>query len=238
MTILTAVIAVATVINICVFWYESEDTSKQTKILAEKVGGIVDSMNIANSNNQEAIKNAFKANRDAVNASEQQSEKTLNASVVPSRLDQRAWVTAVAVDPPDRPDGSKVYLKEGEAFPSIKIQIANTGKTPAIDLTADANAGGMPKEFDFIPIYAKRERYYKPGKLVLAPGMTYHLATAPIERLKIITVRDIELFTFRAYGKIDYFDIFGKAHHAKFCMVLNEDFSKWSACPEYNEIDQ
>src|ERR1700729_4272516 len=51
MTFLTAIIAVATVINIGVFWYESEDSSKKIETLSNKAGEIVGTMNTALSNN-------------------------------------------------------------------------------------------------------------------------------------------------------------------------------------------
>ena len=62
MVVLTGIIAAATIVNIGIFYLESEDTATQIKKLSEKAGGIVDSMNTALSDNRDAISKAFNFN--------------------------------------------------------------------------------------------------------------------------------------------------------------------------------
>jgi hypothetical protein len=131
MTILTAIIAIATIINIGVFWYESEDTSGKIKTLSDKAGEIVGTMNTALSNNQTAISEAFDANRKAVEASERQSKTALDSSINAFRLDQRPWV---GIDDFRAVDKWQWEPTNREFKASFSLTLKNTGKTPAINV--------------------------------------------------------------------------------------------------------
>ncbi len=101
MIFLTFLIACATIVNVWVFYKESEDAGAQTATLANKAAEIVGTMNTALSSNQEAIHKAFENNRLALESSQQQSKRALDASIEVSRREQRAWVgvdTPVTLD--------------------------------------------------------------------------------------------------------------------------------------------
>src|ERR1039458_2970906 len=123
MSALTLLIFFATVANVWVFYLESEDAGKQTAALAAKGGDIVGTMNTALSNNQEAIRKAFEANRLSLESSQQQSKVALDASIKIARTDQKAWVGVKTAGVKFDNDG-----------PEVEFVFTNGGKTPAIDL--------------------------------------------------------------------------------------------------------
>jgi hypothetical protein len=132
MIILTAIIAVVTAINVVVFWVESEDAAKQTKILAEKAGGIVTSMDTALSDNRIAISRAFDANGDALKASEAQSKAVLDASITAMRLEQRPWITiSNLINGPIKRDAKGAHL-------DVSYEVKNSGRTPALNVGVNA----------------------------------------------------------------------------------------------------
>jgi len=81
MTWLTAIIAVATVANVIIFWLESEDTSKEIGKLSTKAGEIVGSMNTALSDSRQAISSAFEENKSALDANQKQTKRALDSSI-------------------------------------------------------------------------------------------------------------------------------------------------------------
>jgi cell division protein FtsL len=139
MAFLTAVIAIATIINIVVFWLESESASKQTTRLIEEAGKIADSMKETVGQAKKALdvtKNAIDTNsvqsKKALESSAKQAQDALTASQVSANLDQRAWVGLVGVDTQGgerTPDAFK--------FQSIIVTVRNSGKTPAIKLSGE-----------------------------------------------------------------------------------------------------
>src|ERR1700733_8757498 len=62
MTVLTAIIALATIANVLVFYYESEGSSQDIKTFSDKAGTIVGAIDTAISNSQVAIAGAFHEN--------------------------------------------------------------------------------------------------------------------------------------------------------------------------------
>ena len=125
MIVLTGLIALATIINIWVFYKESEDAGTQTTKLANKAGEIVGTMNTALDNNRDAVSKAFDANRNAVAASEEQSKKALDASITIANNAQRAWVSSkIEVTSP-------MNFTGGAAFLPLSIEMTNMGHSPA-----------------------------------------------------------------------------------------------------------
>ena len=123
MIVLTAIIAVATGLNVWIFYLESEDTSKKIGELSTKAGGIVDSMNTALSNSQDAVSKAFKANKDAVDASAAQGKRALDASIKDSQRALRPYVYVSAL--------SLIgTLAEGQQVHG-QASVVNGGRTPA-----------------------------------------------------------------------------------------------------------
>jgi len=131
MTFLTAVIAVATIGNVFVFWLESESTSKDMKTLSDRAGDIVISMNTALSDNRDAISKAFAENKSALEASERQSRKALEASIADSRNTLRPYVYVATL----------ALLGTVGAGQRMQGQggVINSGRTPATKATVCAD---------------------------------------------------------------------------------------------------
>lgn len=206
---LTAIIAVATAINVIVFWLESEDTSKQIKTLSEKAGGIVDSMNTALSNNQGAITQAFVANKAAVDSSAKQAGRALDASIRASRTDQRSWISTVNERMEAEPSVGKDLV--------IRFDIANTGKTPGTHVTIknQISVGTVePTRPDWKSVMAKNSG-------VTFPGTSHRDITETIDGAKITQslVDAYKAHNTMVYfrTRVDYRDVFGVEHWSEIC---------------------
>ncbi len=154
MVALTAIIAVATVVNVKVFYSESESTGKQIDKLTDKASGIVDSMNKALSDNRDAVSKAFKANRDAVDASNLQNQRSVKATLEAAadtnkiamqalETQQRPWITESAQI------GSPIDFNVNGANITFLFTLDNVGHTPAEKVWVEAKlinkiSGGLP----------------------------------------------------------------------------------------------
>jgi hypothetical protein len=106
---LTGIIAFATVINVIVFYFESESTTAQTVRLVEAAKGIG-----SNINTQGAA---------TITAAGEQSKVALDASTEQNRLEQRAWIGPISID--------KFSIDAGKPI-VIRIQVSNSGRTPGL----------------------------------------------------------------------------------------------------------
>jgi hypothetical protein len=183
MTFLTAIIAVATIINIAVFWYESEDTSQKIGVLSGKAGEIVGAMNTALSNNRDAVQKAFQANHDAVEASERENGKAVRATL--DAADNSNKIARLALEIQTRPwieAPEKITSAIPDAFSSkhhffdaaeLTIPLHNFGQTPAIVMEPRLIFGNLGKP---------EIRFFEPG-----PNMPARrdLCANPESRFKI-----------------------------------------------------
>lgn len=208
MAFLTLLIFLATAANVWVFYLESEDTSKQIKILSDKAGGIVDSMNTALSNNQAAIKDAFQQNKAALDASIKQASKVLDASIDASRTDQRAWVALP----------SFALLREPvDGDPGLVYSAINTGKTPAFMATSKSMtglyiAGAEPPQADWRKIVSDMP-------IILSPGPVPHKVNIPFPTLipEAINLYKAHVTNLMVRVRVDYRDAFGRPHFIEAC---------------------
>jgi hypothetical protein len=159
MIILTAIIAGAAVLNLIVFYCESESTYKQITRLITESSRIAGDMESSIQQNQTAIDNAAEANRMAVEASNTQNRKlveasikqskaALDASIAISRNDQRAWVGVVGVVTA----GGKAS-KDNFSVDSVTITIRNSGKSPALKMGGNCCIIETKLWNDLIPDY-------------------------------------------------------------------------------------
>jgi len=143
MIVLTAIIAVATGLNVWIFYLESEATSKQIDKLTERAEGIVRAMNTDLSNNQDAISKAFKANQKAVEASNAQNQKSVNATLKAAadtnkialqalEAQQRPWITESSRI------GAPVDFNVNGAGITFLFTFENVGHTPAEKVWVEA----------------------------------------------------------------------------------------------------
>jgi hypothetical protein len=107
----------------------------------------------------------------------------------------------------------QVTTDNGGATFAVEVQIKNAGQTPAHRVTHRINSGVrvLPDgQLDFaVP-------FRSPGILPIAPGMTQILA-APVAiggPSGISTIGSSRIIY--AWGRVDYFDAFGKPHYLEF----------------------
>jgi hypothetical protein len=135
MIILTGIIAVATGLNVWIFYLESESTGKQIDKLTDKAGGIVGAMNSALSNSQTAIKNAFDLNKIAVDASAKQSGEALKRST-----------EATSKQLVDFENSERAILQADITWnaeaQTLSYTVKNIGKTAATAISGGAGGGG------------------------------------------------------------------------------------------------
>lgn len=149
----------------------------------------------------EQASNQVQATKEAAAAARNNIE-TIRDNI---RLDQRAWIgiTSVALDG---------EIKKGL---QTKIQLQNTGKTPALHMIIEVtHVRGEPKIE--IPAWPWKVGDPNRGGDILAPNASRYLfvniSEDDIEELK-------KEFPISVYGSITYSDIFGIDHRTHFCYV-------------------
>ena len=166
--------------------------------------------------------------KDALDKTLRQSKQVLDASIVNSRLDQRAWVGAIAISKPE--------LAVRKDF-SASIEVANTGKTPAVKFSSLA-------QFQWVGNGAHLSPFYMvsgiPGSVsVVQPGMHASINTPqiPITEAQFEAIKEGKLRLY-VYGILKYEDIFGKPHMNKFCGYFSSQDMKFAtSCDTYNEAN-
>ena len=182
---------------------------------------------------------ANKKAADAAYSAADTASKTLRASNRATWLDQRAWVEIATGDPED------VHLGEPIAF---KIQINNTGKTPARNfdghLVAEIiNKGSSPKVGKHghaaahisiplvVPGFHKTMQMYARAlehKVPKTISLTKEIAAS-------FTSGESYLI---AWGDYSYTDVWGVKHWTKFCDSFGSGApSDLDECVNYNDID-
>jgi len=149
------------------------------------------------------------------------------------RDDQRAWLVAVDVSPPNPP------VAENNQ-PVFSITLANTGKTPAKKVQPMNAAWPLPKGQSFVPIYMPAPANVIPSVGIISPGMRPILKTNPtFQKLSQTEVDMIKggFTIWYIYGQITYEDVSDRPHHTTFCFYLNQDLTTTNACSTYNEAD-
>ena len=201
---------------------QTELLGRQTKLMNQQV-----------IETEKASKQTDEQSRLSFKASTAQSKAALDQSIEALRLDQRAWVGPVSIEP----GPGSVYVKEGES-PNFHVVLANSGKTIARKFIAQLSMRVLKAGDEFSPMY---ERPAEPPSVnILQPGMRTMMQAPkiPVSMTKI----DIERLgggTHRlyAYGKMFYEDIFKRSHSTTFCMFLSRDLRSFTMCNVYNEAD-
>jgi hypothetical protein len=155
-----------------------------------------------------------------------QADKAFAAAVAQFRLDQRAWVGVVSMDPPDLKPKSEFFLT---------LHVVNSGHTPALNFHSETVLHSLAKEEVFKPVYGAVLEI--PSRGVIQPGEVIHLLTNkfPITQPQIDWVRNGRYILY-VYGRMSYDDVFKVTHHTTFCKeILSE--SQVKTCGTYNTAD-
>jgi hypothetical protein len=187
-------------------------------------------MNTALSNNQDAIEEAFEANRVALESGQRQSRLALDASINASRTDQRAWVGPI-----------RFVLQDMQAPNPIKATatIVNSGKTPALHVKVRYIIHASDGEID-IADYAKHptETLVSGTPFSMFPNTPIELNadTGSTDELGIRSVNNGRKFLYM-FGEIEYGDIFGREHQTRFCARYYWTTKQFAACGSYDHAD-
>lgn len=227
-------------------WYEmrsgSADThslAEQAKRQAEKMSNMSDAAEkIRQAAENMVIQDQRIADnaRNAIEASNRQSRDALNASIANAQLDQRAWVGVpefVTTGGSQSSDG-KIF-----SFNELLIVIRNSGKTPALNLSAATLAlskDSLEKIGDYDAEIAKISAKFSgqsqmntgpsgalfPAEQVLSPGAAINQIASQGGQWTIRDDVNNRFFIPYVLGKITYNDIFSrKKHTAEFCFERN-----------------
>lgn len=182
--------------------------------------------------------------KNALDASNRQSQASLDASIGSSRLDQRAWVGVLDLVPRD--------FSETSGMPVVVV-FFNSGKTPARNvqissmfrIVAVPMYGPSPeniKHLIFRPAQsiAPQGRYNQilgeriPSGDISTPPEIQGLQTIISEFQDIKAKRHILYY----FGILKYDDVFGHSRETEFCIYLADPDSKQFAfCRDFNDLN-
>jgi hypothetical protein len=240
MIILTAVITVATVANVIVFWLDSRETSKQIeKLIAQatkqataagKQAANTETLAVATSDLATAAVNQVKELKGVVKATEASvnAKESIRVTQDNIRLDQRAWVGPIAA--------SIVTLKEGTNT-NVKIEFKNSGKTPAIKLENRVGLVAYRSDTKFVPRYDLPRVTIQDSISVVQPSEQFliNAESHGVATERIIADIKNETIIYYIFGVLTYEDIFHQPHYTHFCFYVATSLKELTNCSTYND---
>jgi len=136
------------------------------------------------------------------------------------RLEQRAWVAPFNIS--SEAIGNKTIFK---------VLFKNTGKTPALNVTAWINRTDRLDQITSIDPYS-----LEPGFILIQEGVgNTSTSDSPIEARDVEAIKHgLQIYV---YGTIRYQDIFGEGHWTQFCYFVGPDLKAFGACKTHNSCD-
>lgn len=167
----------------------------------------------------------------ALEASSRQSKASLDATIATARVEQRAWVSAVAQTYPVQ------GIPQVNARFDIRVNFTNTGKTPAknIETCTMTFAGNIDES---PPDFACHAKTPPPASGIIPPGGSTYTdssltgALAAEVRDKILSDQ-IQIWV---YGYVAYDDVFRQRHRTNFCYRVLSG-GGYGDCKNHNEMD-
>lgn len=161
-------------------------------------------------------------------SSEADSEKAIKATQDAMRLDQRAWVGMQSIQ----------IAKELNKPIVIRVNVANTGKTPAFKYRGQITAEVVPKGQRSIPKYSRTETYNPIDVLIPGEpsGLTLGSKSPPLDQTAINAI-DQGMLEVYVYGRLCYEDAFKQPHWTRFCSRYRPEYGDFEGCDSYNETD-
>ncbi len=142
------------------------------------------------------------------------------------RLQARAWVSIPGVV-------GKNEIQVGAPL-SVGVKITNSGSSPALKMRLRITIAEVPKT-----LISDLPRQMSDGQSVRSPAVLYpgqevegrtgYVNGEAISKALIdaLACGDVKVFI---YGRVDYEDVFGRAHSSKFCFDLGEDLKSPVSC--------
>ena len=153
------------------------------------------------------------------------------------RNDQRAWVGMMEMTPAFNENGKPLYIKDGSKA-VFGVVLANSGKSPALNVRCIMTAKIYPSNIEFVPIYDKL--LVPQSVTVLQPGARVSITTPPSDSEvteSIIGAIKNRSLVFYVYGQIAYEDTFHRSHKTTFCTYVDQELMYMNTCGHYNEAD-
>ena len=173
-----------------------------------------------------------KTSQHAIESSEQQNKKTLQATIDQFRQDQRAWVGVTDVSMKDPVLAGRKFVWIG--------YIANSGKTPSLETKILAyyttGSGKTLPAFTYPP--AKEPQ----GIMIIQPGSKFSLNGHEREDDPVLTQTQIDALKNQTtrmyiYGQIEYRDVSNHHHTTHWCVWLESDLANTHPCDTYNDAN-
>jgi hypothetical protein len=168
----------------------------------------------------------------AIEASNRQNKAALDATISQNRLDQRAWVGQI--------DATVSEVTEGRTA-TFTITLNNSGKTPALRMAPKFRSFvGTPATQNIIPSYGPTTgNNVRGGRGVLQPNGRGLLVQASDHQLTHVDIERLKAgeMVYWIFGRIDYEDIFKRAHTTTFCDFVETNLTSLAPCPTYNDAD-
>jgi hypothetical protein len=180
---------------------------------------------------QETGRSADAAERAAAAAEKQLTlaQQSLGATIDSFHQDQRAWVGTIGTEVLKDKDGNLI---------GFRVEITNSGKTPALEMNSIATTAFGPTLFHFVPQYPKEPSTpieSIKSRAVLQPGAKFFIISnsKPQDPRSFQSGESIFYF----FGRIYYKDVFKRNHLTTFCFVLRPNLSDMDSCDQYNFAD-
>jgi hypothetical protein len=225
------VVGIATVVIAVATWKtyrEVQQGGQQTTQIVAAAQQIQSALDTANIRNGRAFRRTLDQSRIAMDASNRQSKAALDATIANAKRDQRAWVSM---------PGFILDQELGDVDTiSIKVILANTGRTPALSMTYTFDIGlfegtSMPR-----PDWSKAA-VPRLAPIMLPPQINPIGAFSfSAKRLSLPKPAINEYLSKRAdiyiWVRIDYRDIFDTPHWAESCAkhTYGDDATSFRIC--------
>jgi hypothetical protein len=177
-----------------------------------------------------------KMTQQAIQANEEQSRKSLQATIDNFHLDQRAWlgVEDFGLSEPIQDGKYDIYLK-----------LFNSGKSPALNVTFGTKAGAFPTPINWKNLSRNQSFKFANNNTGSIPPQSPRTVHIYGDFSKIFPdpayKKGIEdgSITFYVRGEINYNDTFTKIiHHTPYCMLLSTvPSTRMAECPTPNNMD-
>lgn len=231
MTVLTAAIAIATIGNVIVFYFESEAAGGQTKTLATYASQQTCAAQRFAKSAGEISTKVGAAEADFANMATN-SANAIKATQEEMRLDERAWV---GVESPN-----VVINKTGPIKTEARVIVL--GKSPAVGIITEMGMRPFPPGHILELADIVLDQKEIPNGTAV-PGSNFPIRetgetpVTPSETEAVQAVLDKKLVIY-FFGKVNYRDIFNSPHWTHFCITIpSGDSNDIFPCKIYNDTD-
>jgi len=228
---IAVVLSALAAIFVCAQWYEMHTGAGDTHALAVAAGKQSEKM----SNMSDAADKIRQAAENMVTQDQRiadDAQKSLDAAIAQNRFDQRPWVTAssfqLSAEPTLDPKGI-----------TVTVNVINTGKTPALDVTPEFKIDFSPSSEIPVPAYILAAPQ---SRAILAPGITTASFTGkPLILKESAQIDAYGLKTHRIWFQalIQYKDTFNRPHWTKVCAYhyFGQSLNVFEYCDRGNTAD-